>query len=559
MARQDAPLRLLQKRLLVFDRERVHLRGYCGIVAGEDHLQLHEAARAFRLEGLSGELVDVAPGAPVLAHHHRGVDQTADDLGYAVPFLLGDHRTFLVVEGVHLFHTVAGTGAQLEFGVGRQVGVPMDRVDDLGTIVAAYLSQVDKIRFQCHLSRITRREQHEFHRAGVPALIGDTAPEQVAHLAQFEQVAELEEAVLIGSIVHHQLGIVESFGHGKSRVDAALPGRIEEDMSGTGVELTPIVARDPLVAGHIVEKQIIYPEDGAQVHTPPLATLLPAALAALCGVTGGDHAIGVHVTVEQVFRIDGHLAVDEGTPIRGADAHVVAHGQHLHLGQGGVLARSLDDDADELDDAVAALVDPVHVHSGVQDHGAIGAGVFQWNDDRGFVVGLRGTVHRPVFEDILGSLDARSGGSVDRELSERTRSLPVRKGQPNLARQHRTTQVDVDKPLLRQDAEVRFPDGLRISVDDIAGRAGIAAGGPDPPAHLAARLRDVTEKGSIIHGIDLLAKCHQPQRSLLPDLHQTIGHLPALPLLRTVESQAFGQDDARPQQKSHNAPQTCGI
>ena len=76
LARQDAALGLLQEGIFEVDRQRVDGGGDGGVVGGEDHFQLHEAARALRLEGLVWGLVLLAPGVPVLADDDSGVDRT---------------------------------------------------------------------------------------------------------------------------------------------------------------------------------------------------------------------------------------------------------------------------------------------------------------------------------------------------------------------------------------------------------------------------------------------------------------------------------------------------
>ena len=73
-------------------------RRYAGVVGGEDHLQQDKAARAFRLKCLARELIDVAPFAPILAHHERRIDRTAQHLGRTIPLILGDLFADLVVK-----------------------------------------------------------------------------------------------------------------------------------------------------------------------------------------------------------------------------------------------------------------------------------------------------------------------------------------------------------------------------------------------------------------------------------------------------------------------------
>ena len=107
-----------------------------------------------------------------------------------------------------LAERVARARAQLDAGVRGQFGVPRECVDDLGA--AIYGTQIDKVGSQYDLGGIAGREDHELPPLGLPpAAVGDAVPEQIAHFARSEEIADIEQAVGAGIEVGEQFGVVE--------------------------------------------------------------------------------------------------------------------------------------------------------------------------------------------------------------------------------------------------------------------------------------------------------------------------------------------------------------
>ena len=137
-------------------------------------------------------------------------------------------------------------------------------------------------------------------------------------------------------------------------------------------------------------------------------------------------------------------------------------------------------------------------------------------------------------------MDAGTRGDKDAELPQGPRALAVGKEQANLARQHRTPQIYLHRPLIERVVEIGLPEGCRIAIDNQTCRLRIALGLPDPAGHLAALLRWMAKVAGVGHGVDLLAELGQPQFAVGLDLHQIIGHLPSLPRGRAVEAERIG-------------------
>jgi hypothetical protein len=91
-------------------------------------------------------------------------------------------------------------------------------------------------------------------------------------------------------------------------------------------------------------------------------------------------------------------------------------------------------------------------------------------------------------EEVLGGLDPRSSGDVDRKLPQGPGTRFVGKAQPNLARQHRTAQVDIDIPLFERVLGVRVAKRSRGRRRAGTRRRGIAASLPYAPLDFAAPL-----------------------------------------------------------------------
>ena len=244
---------------------------------------------------------------------------------------------------------------------------------------------------------------------------------------------------------------------------------------------------------------------------------------------------GIYIGVEEIFGGDGYGAVEEGAAPTGANADIVAHRRHLDPGEGGVRMPLPGDDADVLDDLVAIFKIQVQIEIGVHDHDAVGYRVFEGNNHFGGPIGLGRVVDGLELEDILGGLDPRPGGAVDRELLQGSGARLVGKAQANLAGQYRAAQGDIEIPLFERIVGVGLPRGRGIAVEREGGGLGAGAGFPNAAFDLAALLSRVVEEMGVAHGVYFSAEMDQVQFARFPYLDQVAGHGPGLPPTCAVE------------------------
>ena len=126
------------------------------VVGDHPHLQLGVASGRGRLELLPCKGVDLAPRTPVAANDLESVDRALEAGDQLVVAPRGDFLAVFVVVGEAVFDLVARAAADLEPGIGWDVGAPGDRVEASGAL------QVDDMRTEFEFVRETLAEDLKF-------------------------------------------------------------------------------------------------------------------------------------------------------------------------------------------------------------------------------------------------------------------------------------------------------------------------------------------------------------------------------------------------------------
>ena len=102
-------------------------------------------------------------------------------------------------------------------------------------------------------------------------------PEQIAHFARSEEIADIEQAVGAGVEVGEQFGIVEGLRHRQAAAQGAGAVRKEDGVAGTGA--ADAKAQSTLLLAHRIDEHLVDEKHCAQIDSEPHAIILPTQFA----------------------------------------------------------------------------------------------------------------------------------------------------------------------------------------------------------------------------------------------------------------------------------------
>ena len=224
------------------------------------------------------------------------------------------------------------------------------------------------------------------------------------------------------------------------------------------------------------------------------------------------------------------------TSCQGSQADVVSLSKDLNFCQSCIAALFISGDADQPHHLEILLGIQINVSICIEHPRGIQRTAQQRNRNASLSVGLGRLENLAIAKHVVLGLDPGTLSDKDAELPQGPSALFVGEYQLDLSRQHRPSQVDVDRPIDELVCYIGLPIGRWIAINELGSVRLIATGTPYSSLDLAALLRRMGEKVCIEGGIDLLAELLQLQRAVVCKLDDVHRNIPSLPRRRSVET-----------------------
>ena len=228
------------------------------------------------------------------------------------------------------------------------------------------------------------------------------------------------------------------------------------------------------------------------------------------------------------------------TSFQGPQTDVVPLGKELDFGQGCIAALFVSGDADQPHHLEVLLGIQINVSVRIEHPRGIQRTAQQRNRNASLDVGLGRLEDLAIAVHVVLGLNPGTLSDKDAKLPQGPGTGLIGKRQLDLSRQHRPSQVDIDRPIDELVRCIGLPIGRWIAIYELGRILLIATGTPYPPLDLAALLRRMGEEVCIESRVDLLAEFLQLQRAVVCKLDDVHRKFPSRPLGWSIETHFFG-------------------